>query len=371
MIDTIKFKIPLTPLILRQMLENNTRRSYDPSSTLSVPPYNKTLTLFKPADYLYSKKKVKENPNMFFYLEGSLPKLEYGENIRLLYPQQLPSLFERIEEALINQYGDIPSWKLWEVQRLDVSYAWKMPNEEDPARVLRFMNTQEYPLKDKHWYKDETVTFGGRGFSISFYSKESEFIKKQYKKLIEAGFSKEAEEAKELSKGVLRYEIRIHKPKLIRLFGKNKIYTTDLLNLEFFYNILNACLTTALDSSNRNSISDQDAMEKLKDMHKTKAFRLFCFWRTHYLPEQHIKGLLKGYSNSTTIARNLKDISDAGVGIPNSSCVFPFDLSIPSMDVVTPPPPAPVALATEQGEKKKIVAVQEMLGLLFEKKWRG
>jgi II/X family phage/plasmid replication protein len=319
---------------------------------LLIPPYDAIVTV-STQDFKY------------VYLEASLPKIVYGHNVKLIYPCDIPDILQIIEDEFIKKYGDICHWDKWEVQRIDPCYAWKFDSTDEAIRIIRFLRTLEYPMKNEHWYKDETITFGGRSFSITFYIKEPEF-QKQYRKLLKSGFTNEAEEALTLSKGVLRYEIRMFKAKLSKIVGRQIIYCQDLFNVDLFYNALNACLTTMLHNSNRNSLSDHVALEKFKSLYKDRALRLFCFWKTYYLENKYMKGLLTEYSNATTIARTLKDISKAGVGIPNSSSLLPFDLSIPSVKAVTPQPKAPNALALEP-----IKGTQEMLNLIFEKEWRG
>ena len=355
MVDTVRARTELPYNVREAIYQQKKRATVSPGvmnllDYLTIPPYNATVTITT-RDFRY------------VYLEASLPKIAYGHNVKLLYPQEIPAILQRIEDAFTERYGlygDIPSYKKWEIQRIDPCYEWKFADNDKVVRVLRFLHTQEYPLKAKHWYRDETLTFSSRPFSVTFYAKQPEFLK-QYKELNNYGFKEEAEEGLELSKGVLRYEIRLFKTKLSKVMGKRNMIYEDLLNLDFYYNILNACLTKTLRNSNRSSISDLNAMEKFKIKYPTRgvAFDLFCFWKTWYLNELYMKGLLKDSSDSTTIARNLKKISIAGVGIPDSSCSLPFDLSIPSINAVTLPP-APVALATGQ-----VKGVQDMFDLIF------
>jgi hypothetical protein len=300
---------------------------------LLIPPYNAIVTV-STEDFKY------------VYLEASLPKIAYGHNVKLLYPYEIPYILQKIETEFTKQFGYIDPWKKWEVQRADACYAWKFDTTEEAVKILRFLRTLEYPMKSEDWYPDETVTFKGRSFSVTFYVKQPEF-QKQYKKLIKAGFTKEAEEALTLSNGVLRYEIRMFKAKLARIIGEKIIYCKDLFNINFYYSVLNDCLTTVLHNTNRMSLIDEEALKKFQVFDADKLLRLFYFWKTYYLNEQYMKNLLRSYVNPTTIARNLKEISKAGVGIPSSSCPLPFDLSIPSKHAVTPEPKAPNAPALE------------------------
>jgi II/X family phage/plasmid replication protein len=354
MIDTLRVRIRISYQLWMELDKQRAYGTLSPGlvrirSYLKIPPYDGIVTI-STEDFKY------------VFLEASLPKIAFGHNVKLLYPSEIPPILEKIEKAFIEQYGEIPSWEKWEVQRIDICYAWSFKKLTKVINVLRFLRTQEYPDKDIHWYPDETITFGGRSFSISFYSKQPEF-RRQYKKLKRNGFPKEAEEGLALSKGVLRFEVRLFGQKLTTLLHEEILYCKDILNINFYYNVLNACLTKLLRNPNRSSLSDLEAVKKFKSVHRRdQVLRMFCFWKTYYAVLLHAKSLLKSIADSTTISRNLKDISVAGVGIPDSSCHLPFDLSIPSIHVVNP---EPVPTASAVGKVEGIMGVQEMFDLLF------
>lgn len=355
MIDTIKIKLPLTPINLLAIQNRAVQemgavgKGIKLFSRLSIPPENRTLTIIKDMDRQYSRKSS-TNTNTHFYLEGSLPKIYYGENVSLLYPSQLPTLFKTIENALIEQYGDVPSWDKWEVQRLDIVYAWKFENQEKALEVLNFLEFLDYPRKKaKHIYDNETVIFGGRSYSVKFYLKKPEFLKHGFKELQDKGYPEIANEALNLANGVLRFEIKINKSKLVSLFNKSSIKTVDLLYLDWYYKIQNEVMAELLHNRNMISTLDNDAMSKLSSVYKKdKAMRLFLFWKTYYSKDIHIKKFLKKNHNPSTLLRNFKDLSNAGVGVPSGDFKTPYDFSIPNKNVVNAEFSFPVAPATEK-----------------------
>lgn len=356
MIDTIRIKTDLLSYVwnaieLKKKAAITSRDVMKLVGIFEVPPYNAVA-------------KVETRDYKSAFIEVSLPKVAYGHNVALVYPQQIPSLLQRIEMAFVEEFGDITSYKKWQIQRLDTCYAWKFPDNDTALQIIKFLRTLEYPAKKLHVYKDETVTFGGRSFSITYYRKEQEFVRFGYKKLLRDGHTRIADEAKLLSKGVLRYEIRLFRQKLSLLLNKRFITYEDIMNIDFYYNVLNACLTKTLKNANRTPISDVEAISKLRILYKSEvAMRLFYFWKVYYSEEMHMKDLIKHNTNATTIAKNLQKLSVAGVGIPLTDTALPFDLSIPNENVVTPAPP--VAQATERKDKPK--GVQLMFDLLFEK----
>lgn len=355
MIDTVKFKIPLTPIIMTSITNKAPLTINSPLygmklfTTLTVPPLNQTMTVFKDYNVIKTRKIKDPHPSMYFYVEGSLPKLEYGENIHLLYPKSLPSLLKRIEVALLEQFGGVPSWETWEVQRFDIPYAYKFDSNDEAVRVLDFLKTLEYKDKTKHIYKT-SLYFGGRAYSVKFYLKEPEFRKEEYRKLVKDGSKKIADKLLEVCKGILRFEIRINKAHFITLFGKKNIFANDLVALDtnWYNKLLQNSLHELMHNINYASITDELALNNFLNAYgKQKGSRLFYFWKTFYINENHIKKLLKKHVGSSTILRNFKDIENAGVGIPQINNKIPFDLSIPSKYVINSET-APVAQATEQ-----------------------
>lgn len=345
MIDTIRLKIPLTPIILLafqnkycQSVVSNIGYGTKYFAPLIVPPFGEQLAVIKGADY-------PGRMNMYFYVEGSLPRVAFGENVRLLHPSSLSFLLKRIETALVEQFGDVPAWQTWEVQRLDLVYAWKYASGADAIQALEFLKYQVYKEKNKHTYK-ETVTFAGKSFSVTFYLKEAEFRKFGYKRLVDKGNQELADKTLAISTNMLRYEIRMHKTKLFSLCkkkSKEKLLCKDICDLpiEWYYHVLADCRKELLRTKNNFFTSDQEALQKLLKIHgRQKGLRLFFFWKVYYLKEEHIIPMVKKAYNSTVLYKNFKDLEEAGVGIPHIT-------SSPQVESI-PSPHAPVARATEQ-----------------------
>lgn len=284
------------------------------------------------------------------YLECSLPKLEYGTNVYLFYPSQVVFLLRRMHEALVKQYGDFPSWKTWEVQRTDFCYAIKYPSAKEMMRVLDFLMGCEFRRKSYHIYPNESIMFGGRSYVVKWYVKEKEYLKTDYKFLVSNGFQEYAQEMLEKSKNVLRFEVTCRKAKLKDFFDNTHLYYTDLIDRDKCLKVLNDNLDILLKNPNRVSIADEDAFDQIISVYgNNRGENLFYFYKTWYSGEKHIKRLLRRKLNPTTIARKLKDISNAGVSFPTGNYPIPFDLSIPNINVLNPEP-APIAEAMERDE---------------------
>lgn len=365
MLDTIRFKIKGSYELYANLEEqgkttktrnNKLNLEEDPKLYIEIllPPFNQDIRILV---YGYDD----------IYLECSLPKLEYGTNVFLFYPNQVVPLLIRMHEALVNQFGDFPSWKTWEVQRADFCYAIKYPNQQEMYRVLDFLMSLEYRRKSIHIYPKESIMFGGRTYIVKWYVKKDEYLKSDYKSLVKNGFQEYAQEVLAKSENTLRFEVSCRKAKLTDVFDNKHLYYQDIINREIYLKVLNDNLDILLKTSNRISIADEDAFDNLFLEYKSsKGLRLFTFYKTWYSSEKYIKQLLRRKLSPTTISRNLEDISKAGVSFPTGDYPMPFDLSIPNINVINPEP-APPALAVEWDETQNIKKqVNEVRQLTFD-----
>ena len=228
MIDTIRFKVHLMPdqypIITKGFLRCPYMNKLGELKQREVgeivfPPYGAKLSLL-----LYS-----DHPETL-YVEGSLPKLWYGENMHLLYTSQLEPLLEFIYMAFIRRYESFSHYSLWEVQRLDICYAWRFPTQDEATEVLKYAQTLDYPRKNKHPYGEESVDFGGSTSKIKFYLKLPEFKKKGFRDLLANKDIQLAVDTLKMSTGVLRYEITLRRKALQSMLKKKSITFMDCLD---------------------------------------------------------------------------------------------------------------------------------------------
>jgi hypothetical protein len=354
-IDTARIKIPFSyklwadvePSCRKTTTQDNLSSvQNDPSlsGSIIIPPFDQELSIFS---YNYQ-----------IYLEGSFSRLWFGSNTRPLPLRLIPEVLKKIHHAAVDKYGAFPSWETWEFQRVDFSCDKKFRSAEEASRVLDFLTSLNYPRKSIHIHPNESVTFLGRTSSIKCYLKNLEYGKKGYHELFKKNFYALADEADKLSEDVVRIELEIRKQKLKTLYNKQVITYKDLINEGIFLDFFNETLDVLLRSSNRVSINDAEAINQLIETYGSqKGLRLFNFWETYYSRKRHIKGLLKRHSNATTILKNLKELSAAGVGFPDDDSPLPFDLSIPRRDVVTEPIPSALA---EGLVNNKTIAIEKV-----------
>lgn len=336
MIDTIRFKVPIyghyydlikskSLIVIKKdniyPITEDERLEY----TLSVDPYK-------------AKFRILVYDHNIAYLEGSLPKVFYGHNVKLLYPSQLLSAVELLYESLKAYYGDFPPYKTWTVQRLDMCYAYKLSAQPEALTVFEYLTRLSYPKKSFHLYEKETIIFGARTFSVKFYMKQPEFRKFGYKDLVMNGFDKLAHEALDLSEGVLRFEITLRKMKLNTIAKKEglKVFTVqNLLNDKLYLNTLNESLDVLFKGLKKKSMPyDRIVSKLLKNFNKDKPLKLFNFNTNYFSPDPAIRQAVKKLCNKSTIKRYFDDLKFAGIGFGVSDESINFDLSIPNKNVV-------------------------------------
>lgn len=334
MIDTIRFMIPLYD----KLSDAVKSKSFE---TVRTDQFYGWEDFRKHSTYITlnrSKLSIFTYEDDYLFMEGSMPKLYYGHNISMLYPSQLPELLQMLENALRRQFEIFPTYDTWRIQRLDMCYAYKLASTEDVESMLELLSTLRYPRKSFHYYPKETVSFGARSYSLKFYSKEKEFIKKDGKEMIRDGYVKEASELSRMSNGILRYEITNRKANLNQILkDTNKTIFTykDIMDINLYYNYLNKVQGVLFKGANTQTMTDIQVWQNLKSKYKeSKAKKYFMFYKMLYLPEPFAQHFIHKKHNPTTVKRTIEALNQAQVGIPSKNLLYDFNLSIPNKYVI-------------------------------------
>lgn len=355
MIDTVRVKVripnDLKTLILKDC---SSKVYYDKmgelrqikSGKLPIPPYNHSLSL--------TFDTFRDN---LIYLEGSYPKIWYGDNVHLLYENQLEAVLKVLRRALIHRYGDFPDYTSWEFQRIDTSYSWKLESEEKAIEVIQYVEDLQLPRNPKHFYGNhETVTFGSKkSKTITFYRKSEDYKKKDFKKLIMNGFANLAFDSRTLSEGVVRFEILNRVDHLQQYFDtKTPITFERFLEKDVILNLLHLNFKRLQGNINLKSLHDRAIYKSLLEKYRAdKATRLFCFYKTYY-STLSTKNLIHKYDSSSDISNSIKDLKEVSLAIPTHLASSVFDFSIPSPIAVNLPPSS-AALAEELDRRLKLI----------------
>lgn len=358
MIDTVRAKIPLssmTDIDLSKICTWNKRQFVDKKGNLQTfnygtyifPVTKAKLTIF------YNPYKKED-----LYFEGSFPKIWYGDNVHLLYEEQLEPVLQMIYEVFNRvSEGAFPHYYQWYVQRFDTTYAWKYQSEEKAIEVIDYVKKLELARNSTTIYPySETVTFGSKkSRTITFYRKSPEFNKKGQKELIKNGLLNEALDCTCLAEGVVRFEI-VNKVEHLRAYFKEKrAITFDMfLGKRVAADILNINLKKLKGDIDLKLVHDRAIYKSLRSkFDRFKSTRLFCFYKS-FFSKLSTRNLIVKNANSGDISDDLKDLKEANVVIPTFLSNSQFDLSIPSPIAVNLPPSSE-AIAAELEKRLNII----------------
>lgn len=358
MIDTIKLKIPITHVDFDDITKNqkvhfivNFKGELTRKQCSLGFVYSNGQRIHMFANY------NEEAPHHELYLEFSIPKLVYGQNVYLYYPDQLLSLLEQLRQEMGEWFKVkfVPVTD-WVINRLDLCYAWKLPSQDLAQSLLESLRGYSFPRKTTAHF-ETSIAYQGKAYSGIFYLKHPEYVAKGFKDLRYRNL--EYAEAINLeSQGVLRFEMQLKKAKLNDLFKDKKggLQLKDLQDRDFLSKTLNSLFFKLIRSNEIRIDSPAQIYEKLKTSlgDEKKAKHLLMFHQM-YMGSIQQKLCLKMIYNNSTITRNLKTLSESGVGVSIKD--FPItSLSIPS-NLVINTENAPFAVAREQVKKP----VQELL----------
>lgn len=332
MIDTIRFKMALTDsqyVRIRSLSTEVTELDNESETTnfvilknsLPLGSYDRKINIF-----------VTDEKQCF--LEFSVPKFQYGHNVYMVFPEEVPEIVEKVQKKLDKYFHGFPASIFWELQRIDLCYSWKFPDHESALQVLSLLQGIEGNKTQKYLY-NSSVMFRGRTMSTKFYLKDDEYYKHDFVELKKSGFVDMAYKYLAISQGILRFEISLRKEAINRLFfGVEKgdcyfiswHFTTDTVT-----HILNRRLGDLLRMNNKKSVTLDQVHQKLVAQYgKIQGLHLYTFYRL-YFNEPEGKKKIKRCMERTRIWRNLKKLRDAQVGIASDDIPLNFDLSIPSI----------------------------------------
>lgn len=197
MIDTVKFKIfvdddtwcrALTLVTISNEFKqpDGTIVIHNCHFPVKLPSYDHNINIL-----LYPSK----SPNHIF-VEFSLPKLIFKTNIisptREQYKEAVNEVRETLQDFLQSK---LPPTREWTVQRIDIAVQWQYKDQLTVENVLNV-------LKQFGDYNFDTTTY--KNTYTKFYLKNQEFLKHDYKLLVDRIY---ADQLEQMSRGLLRFEI--------------------------------------------------------------------------------------------------------------------------------------------------------------------
>ena len=340
MIDTVKFKIPYTEQLAKDIYKVGV------NVNLSFDSANDRQSRYQ---YFRGYKKLgsyDRNVNLFInthqetiFLELSLPKFVFGHNVFMLYPQEVEMVVYRLWAELNRTYKTkFPTPEKWELYRLDLCYSWKLSSQSDAQAVLNRIKTFKFPYKRKETYRTGVFHKGGRLHSVKFYLKQPEFMKHDFKALKENPRTIEkAYNFSSWSEGVLRFEVTLKRRYLLREFPSYERTYHTATRYGKMSSILGEFLSSAMSLGSVEFMSIEDARERLDSFYsKRTANHLMQYWlllqRYDNAELENILGL-----DRSSIYRRNKKLDDANMGLLQSGGNKELKLNIPSEYSTNPP----------------------------------
>ncbi len=342
MVDTIRFKIPQSEILLQSIRDNCVvvKRSKK-NEQISIYTIDK---LYLGSFDRHINIQVDSGDNV--YIEFSAPKYKYGHNLFLLYPESLKETLSQLYIDLVTFFGIFPELNKWILQRVDLCYSWKLKNEEDSTNAISILKTLSFSRKQPY-SRAESIMYIGSAYSVKFYQKYKEFFKHDYKDMLKEGKLDEATELLLFSKGILRFEASLKRKQVDFEFGERSNYEV-LLDQELLIRLLNKYLGKYFNNLSPKTMEEKDIEKKLIERYgKTKGIQLFQFYNMYFSETEWYKQSLRNNYHRTQITTKLKDIAKANVGISNQNLALGFEFAIPSKDVVNIDDSSPVKTGDE------------------------
>lgn len=334
MVDTLKLLIPIadrgfleqikTKLVRtrRENLETQELKFEYFTGEVEVGSYSRNVNIY-----------LTESDPMGFFVEFSLPKQYYNNNVEMVYPFDITYILNNFRNELCKHLREnLPLLSDWIVYRLDVCYNWTFESEAKCQSLMNFIQRIDYPRKKKYLY-DTSVMYKGTAYTIKFYLKGAEFKRNDYKVILDIDTIK-AEKLLEWSNKVLRFEVEFKKVYLKTLFEKDKVKVSDIADNSEIENILKHYLASVFRYVDKENMKHENVRQVINENFKpAKALHLYQFFKGYYFEPDEKFQIKKGL-NASTIWRYKKDLKSIGVSfeenLGDSNFIAVEELVIPS-----------------------------------------
>lgn len=338
MIDTTRIKAPVTPKIYELMRKHAKRYSKNDEVTghidyeyhrneIRLGSFNRDLNIKLPDP----EKFYAGTQYQFVIIELSLPKYTFGHNVFLLYPSKIPYVFEKLYNEFVEKFGDFTHFSKWRIKRVDLSYAWNFKEFDIANTHLNLARPLKYPQKRLRQYETGVGNLG-RYHYLKFYLKYPEFRANDFKVLQEKGLVDLSHFALNLSKGVLRFEVKFEEEVFQTHFEKPFLYYRDISDNARIEGILQNHIDTLFKFADKSGVNNMTAKEKLEKIYDlNRAGDLYSLWKLIYSVDPAERDILKRNYSRWKVYRAKKELLAAGVGVPSfAPSDVSFNFSIPS-----------------------------------------
>ena len=209
----------------------------------------------------------------YLRVEFSVPKMFYGHNLESVGVEGALEACLLVKKAFENMTGVLlPGPGAWAIYRCDVCANFVLPSPVMVSSYLRYMGKMDFPRRNGHLIKNQTVYFSSRHNTLKIYDKGAEF-----KVHDAARFVNDIERQRLQNKAsrILRCEVELKKRirYLMEKFEKEnnvrletfKGYPMfdDFLNIVDLNNELSRCLDKFLVGRETRAMHSLDVLKKL------------------------------------------------------------------------------------------------------------
>lgn len=347
MIDTTRWKIPSN----KDIFDICKKKFYEKREIHPEIEDEERNPYQEKGSYFYSRPVIEENGYQIYvsafnwdslFIEFSAPKVMYGTNIFMLYPVKIADVLNKVKHILEQFYLiTLPDPFLWILQRLDICYAWKFLSNLECKCIITNLSSYEYPRKKKETIDDEYLAYWGNTYKLKFYQKQPEFKSHDFKELKKIDPIL-VQRLYDLSEGIFRFEVTMHKKKVTQIFGEKDSNYTRIRDNNVIEGLLKQALSELIKTNNYDSMDMKEVANKLKATYDQKqAMNLFQFANTWYSADKTQEKLnrivLEDNLTQSTVKKRLDLLKNADIGIINTLKDFKFDLQIPSSLAVNSP----------------------------------
>lgn len=314
MIDTIKFLVPVDDLGLLEKLEGALERIRKEDLKTGVLKFEFHASNIPLGSHKRTVNIKSSKVPLGLFVEFSLPKYQKGNNVEMIHASAVPQIVGKLYLELCAHLGvQLPPVSTWPIYRLDICYNWLFDTKEEAMHAMSFVQRIDYPRKQKYIY-DTSLMYRGSAYVIKFYAKGAEFRKHDLKELVKSDEGR-GYELVQYADRIVRFEVGLKHAYLTQLFNCKVVYATDIADDGLIQDTLIQYLEKVFKYINPKMTSEAEVERVLfSRFSKTKALRLYQFWKGYYFDDATKTMYLRGGLHRSTIYTYKKDLKSAGIG---------------------------------------------------------
>jgi len=197
----------------------------------------------------------------------SISKVIYGNNLQAVTELDINKFFKIVENRIQELFNKTVKKDEWQIYRLDLCKNFKMDNAQQLNQYIYQLAKIKLPRKDTFLRNNETVEFRNKSIKIHFYDKQKQLKKERVN-----------DDLLEQSKNILRFEVQLKKDGL-RQYDNNKRKAVDLLNKEFYKQVMTEQLDLINAKLDKLNMTENLLSEQLFDLGLTisKIEKVYAF----------------------------------------------------------------------------------------------